>query len=148
MEITEVRTDGKATSTGPYMHRMVERYYMDMAPYASLSFPEIFDLIKSIPYRPDPPDVETLMRPLYTMRMEGTGGDCDDKAIALASWCKLHRIPYRFVAARRPDRDVLHHVYAEVCIYGKWMPADCTYSVNFPCVLREHYAEKIILPRG
>lgn len=148
MIISEVRTDGQARSTGPYMHRMVDQYYMDMAPYASLSLLEIFEVIKSLPYRPDPADAETLMRPRYTMAMQGFGGDCDDKAIALASWARLNRIPYRFVASRRYDRKALHHVYTELCIYGKWTPYDCTYSINQPGVHREKYAEKVILPRS
>jgi hypothetical protein len=58
------------------MRQVVDKYYTDMAPYASCSLIRIFDIIKNLPYRPDPVDVETLMRPAYTMTMRGTGGDC------------------------------------------------------------------------
>jgi len=58
------------------MRAMVKKYYLDMVEYASLSAIQMFTLIKNLPYRPDPPNVETLMRPSYTMTMRGYGGDC------------------------------------------------------------------------
>jgi len=145
MQIKYIETDGRAISTGPLMHDMVRRYYTDMEPYAHLSLFEIFDLIKNIPFRPDPPDVETLMRPSYTLNCQGTGGDCDDKSIALASWAYLKKIPYRFVAVRRPDKKDLHHVFPELYILGKWVHADPTYSFNTLGREREFYAERVII---
>jgi len=76
MKIYHITTDGKAASTGKVMRAMVEKYYLDMVPYASLSVIQVFNIIKNLPYRPDPPNVETLMRPSYTMSMRGYGGDC------------------------------------------------------------------------
>lgn len=145
MIVTRLQTDGRATSTGPLMRRMVDTYYKDMAPYAYLPLNEVFDLIKALPFRPDPPDAETLMRPQYTMNMQGWGGDCDDKAIALASYCKLTGIPWRFVAVRRHDRKFLHHVYCELYIKGRWISADPTYSFNTLGRDREEYAQKVII---
>lgn len=145
MIITIKKTDGLAASTGPLMHEMVRKYHNDMLPYASLSLPEVFDLIKSIPFRPDPPDVEVLMRPSYTMSMTGPGGDCDDKSIALASYAYLLNIPYRFVAVRRADKKELHHVYTELYINNKWIHADPTYSFNTLGRKREGYAEYQII---
>jgi len=132
MHVVNTETDGKATSTGPLMHYMVQRYYHDMMPYASLDMEEIFDTVKNIPYQADPDDAETIMRPLYTMQSVGSGGDCDDKAIAIASWALINRIPYRFVAVRAFGRPALHHVYAEIYKpnLGGWIPMDATYSVN------------------
>ena len=72
----KLQTDGRATSTGVLMRQVVEKYYQDMAPFASLSLLQMFDRIKNLPYRPDPDKVETLMRPRYTMNMQGSGGDC------------------------------------------------------------------------
>ena len=140
-----VETNGKANATGPYMHTMVQTYWRDMVPWGSLSLPQIFDRIKRIPYRPDPPTVETLMRPYYTMNMLGWGGDCDDKAIALASWAVINRMPYRFVAVRRADMPTLHHVYTELWDGRRWLPADATYSVNQLGREREQYAERVII---
>jgi len=143
--VTRTQTDGKATSTGPYMRSMVYAYHKDMVPWASLTLPEIFDTIKAIPFRPDPPNEETLMRPLYTMNGWGWGGDCDDKCICLASWAYLNAIPCRFVAVRRSDMPVLHHVVCELYIEGRWIHADPTYSFNTLGREREPYAEKVII---
>jgi transglutaminase-like putative cysteine protease len=123
-------TDGKATTTGVLMRKTVDTYYLDMAPYAHLSLIEVFNLIKRLPYRPDPERTETLMRPFYTLKGWGTGGDCDCKAIALASWARIQSIPYRFLAIRRPGKKVLHHVALELYINGVWLFADPTYSFN------------------
>lgn len=165
MVLTRTQTDGKATSTGNYMRFMVDKYYTDMIPYASLYLSDIFDIIKNIPFRPDPPDEETLMRPRYTMSMQGWGGDCDDKSIALASWAKLYggrawtpamvekpdlykppkEYDFRFVAVRRPDMDSLHHVFTEIYIKDRWIHADPTYPFNTLGRERERYAEYAII---
>lgn len=144
MEITNITTDGRATSTGKIMRDMVERYHTDMLPYVHLSIRQIFDLIKNLPYRSDPPNVETLMRPAYTMTMRGTGGDCDCKALALASYARLFMIPYRFIAIRRPGRKTLHHVAVELYYNNEWIFADPTYSFNVLGRKREE-AERVIL---
>jgi len=148
MKITTVSTNGKAVATGPFMHYMVRRYYEDMLPWAGCSLQEIYDIISNLPFRPDPPTEEMLMRPRYTMNMTGYGGDCDDKAIALASWAYLRGIPYRFVAVRKPGRKSLHHVYTELYTNGKWVTADCTYNINTLGHQREHYIQHVILPDG
>lgn len=121
---------------------------MDMAPYGSLSLSDVFDIIKAIPFRPDPITEETLMRPLYTMNMQGSGGDCDDKSIALASYCQLTGIPWRFVAVRRFDRQSLHHVFLECYLYGRWINADPTYRFNTLGRQREPYVERHVIGRS
>lgn len=146
MKVTTRFTNGKAVQTAPYMHEMVRRYHTDMMPWVGCSVQEIFDIIASLPFRPDPPDAETLMRPRYTMSMRGWGGDCDDKAIAMASWAVLKNIPYRFIAVRKATKPTLHHVYTELYINGRWVPADCTYNINTLGHLRERYVEFKILP--
>lgn len=145
MKLSTISTDGQAVHTGPWMHRMVRTYRNDMLPYAHLSLPDVFDLIKRIPFRPDPPDRELLQRPYYTMNHFGFGGDCDDKAICLACYCDLVGIGYRFVAVRRPDRDSLHHVFTELYIGDKWISADATYPFNSLGCERERYSERVII---
>ena len=144
MRTYKITTDGRATSTGRIMRQVVDRYYLDMAPYASLSLIEMFNRVKNLPYRPDPVDIETLMRPSYTMAMSGSGGDCDCKAITLASYAKLHSIPYRFVAIRRPGRKNLHHVALELYVSNRWLFCDPTYSFNVIGRTREE-AERVVM---
>lgn len=127
MKITTIQTDGKAVTTGQYMQYMVDRYCDDMLPYVELSLPEVFERIKAVPFVPDPVDRELLMRPAYLM---SGGGDCDDKCIALASYCKLVGFPCRFVAARRAGAPTLHHVFCEIFLNTLWVHADPTYLFN------------------
>jgi transglutaminase-like putative cysteine protease len=140
-----IRTDGKAKSTWPLMHLMVRKYHKDMIPYTYLTLTEIYEKIKCLPYRADPVDLETLMRPKYTMEMRGYGGDCDDKAIALASWAYCMNIPYRFLAVRKKDKKNLHHVYPELYISGRWVTCDPTYSFNCLGRTNDEYVEKVII---
>lgn len=131
-----------------------------MIPYSNFSLPEIFDFLKNIPFRPDPVYEETLQRPLYTITGHGPGGDCDDKAIALASWawCQGGR-PYtiqgddifspgqydfRFIAAKRKNRKTLHHVYTELYINNRWVPVDPTYFFNI-LGRKENYETTVII---
>lgn len=139
------------------MRQMVDKYYHDMSPYAHFTLREIFNAIKSIPFRPDPEDAETLQRPAYTMNQSGLGGDCDDKCIALASWLKLKgggynpndvpakKYDYRFVAVRRADYPCLHHVFCELYIMDRWIHADPTYKFNTLGREREQYNEYVII---
>lgn len=146
-----IRTGGSATETGRAMHYMVGRFHTDMIPYIHYSLYEIFSIIAHIPYAPDPKD-ETLQRPFYTMHQLGSGGDCDDKAIALASWACLvlspdpvTRIPYRFIAARAKGRPSMHHVYTDIFCDGKYIHADATYNFNCLGCPRVKYAETRII---
>ena len=132
-----------ARHTGKVMHQMVKKYYRDMEPYVGLSFQEMFDVLKNIPFHPDPPMIEVLKRPFYTMHQIGPGGDCDDKAIAMASYAKLMGIPYRFKGVGRKNpkykRILLTHVFTELYINREWIIADCTYSFNILGMVREKY---------
>ena len=145
MKVSHVQTDGAAVSTGNLMHQMVELYCGDMLPYAHRDINEVFDIVKSVPFKPDPDEFETLQRPAYTMGECGWGGDCDDKCIALASYCRLVGIPYNFVAVRRKDQETLHHVLCYVYIGTKWVQADPTYSFNSLGHEREAYQEYVTI---
>jgi transglutaminase-like putative cysteine protease len=142
MQETIKETDGDVRKTGRLMHQMVRTYYQDMMPYCHLSPQEIFDLVKALPYRDDPEDVEALMRPAYTMAGQGYGGDCDDRAIVIASYAVCAGIPYRFVAVRRADMPDFHHVYTELFIGSKWTILDVTYSFNIYGQARARYANE------
>lgn len=120
------------SQTSNEMYRLAFAWKEDMAPYASMSLSELFDKLKSIPFHPDPDDMEYLQRPWYTLGGYSRGGDCDDKAIATGAWANLHHIPFRFVAVQiegNPTND-LHHVYTELYIQEKWIPFDPTYAFN------------------
>lgn len=112
------------------MKALVKMYARDMAPYATMSLLQMFDMVKMIPYIPDPKGVETLHRPLFTMKQwyPETGQDCDDKAIAIAAWAELNGIPWDFEIVARGQK--YHHVRAMMQINGKWWTVDPTYPRN------------------
>lgn len=140
---------GELTSleqTAREMYRLAWAWREDMGIYAASPLHEVFNLLKQIPYMPDPPDTEHLQRPFYTLNNMGAGGDCDDKAIAAGAWANLNRIPFRFVAvSKSPEKD-LHHVFTEMYINGEWIAFDPTYAFN---VLGRPvaYAKRVVLPR-
>lgn len=116
--------------TGAEMHRLALAFQEDMLPLAHLSIPELFDALRKLPYRNDPDSVEYLQRPYYTLIGQGSGGDCDDKAIAVAAYANLRNILYRFVAVSRTSEGDLHHVFTELFYDNQWHPMDVTYAFN------------------
>lgn len=123
-----------AWQTGRRMRWLVNNYYLDMALYASLSIQEIFDLVKKLPFRPDPQNNELVKRPKFTMERTGPGGDCDDKSICIAAWAKLNSIKWDFVAVgrKRPGkwRIPLTHVFVRLYYPNNALNIDATYSTN------------------
>lgn len=121
--------------TGKLMRELSVRYQNDVAEYGHLSLIQFYDLIKNIPYKPDPKKMEFLQRPYYTLKERGKGGDCDDKAICIGAYCALAKLPFRFVALGRKAGGRLHHVIIEVMIDNhlderRWVHLDATYSFN------------------
>lgn len=116
--------------TASNMYRIAFAWKEDMSPYASLNLQELFNLLKNIPFHADPIGTEYLQRPWFTLNQAGTGGDCDDKAIAVGAWCHLRGIKFRFVAVSRFANKPLHHVLTEMYLNGKWFEFDPTYSFN------------------
>ena len=115
--------------TATEMYRIASAWRDDMAPYASMSLHELFDMLKDIPFHPDPDETELLQRPFYTLTGAGPGGDCDDKAICAGAWCNLRGIRFRFVAVSR-SRAPLHHVFTELYLKDTWWNFDPTYAFN------------------
>jgi len=138
-----------AHQTGRAMHRLVNKFYTDMSPYAGLSYHEMYDIIKKIPFHADPPNMEVIKRPFYTMNQIGPGGDCDDKAIAMASYAKLVGIPYKFIGVGKKNpkykKILLSHVFTQLYISGDWINADCTYPFNILGKVRETYQRVEVL---
>jgi len=136
MKLTETLLKGGAKQTGQVMHRLVKDYYFDMMPLGTLPINEAFQKIAEIPFRPDPKGHELVQRPLFTLR---DGGDCDDKAICMASYAVINGLKYRFRAVGckngRNRKIPLTHVWTEVKIYNEgigvdWLICDCTYAHN------------------
>lgn len=147
MDFIYTNTDGSAQTTGRFMYQMVDTYHNDMVQFAAYTLLEIYDFIKNIPYTPDSETAEVLIRPALLLAGIPGAGDCDDKAIALASWAHLRGIAYRFISVRAYDKKQLHHVFPELYINGAWLTCDATY--NFNCIGRDRtpFCEYVVLTR-
>jgi len=134
--------------TGRQMHRIAWAWRGDLGGLNSMRLRDFFNMVKRIPYRPDPPGKEVIQRPWYTLRSLGTGGDCDDKAVVMGAWAHNHGVPFRFVAVSKSlDRD-LHHVYTEFHVAKNiWAPVDPTYAFNVLGRPMANYPKRVILTR-
>lgn len=121
MELTDVY------QTGREMRRLVENYWNDLGPWLNVSFLEYFNHVCELPYVPDPPEVETVSRPLYTLDPGYVPRDCDDKAVLLACWFHGNGRKSRFVASSTRYNRELHHTFIQI-VDGIYL--DATYK-NF-----------------
>jgi len=84
----------------------------------------LFDFVQNrIRYINDPRGIETLQTPLETLQLGA--GDCDDKAMLLATLAELAGYATRFVAIGN-DPERFSHVYIEVKWGDGWLPMDAT----------------------
>lgn len=128
--------------TGALMRRIAWECRADVGEWATLSPREFYNLLRKIPYRKDPPGMEYLQRPAYTMYGGGEGGDCDDKCLAYLSYVFCGWIgptepeagcpvgDYRIVAVSKNANSDLHHVHLECKIGKEWVHVDPTYPRN------------------
>lgn len=75
--------------------------------------------------------VDTLQTPRATLSI--LQGDCDDKAVLLASLLETIGYPTRFVVSATVPRQSYNHIYVEAFVpkLGRWIPLESSIS-NFP----------------
>lgn len=97
---------------------------------AKMTLQEYFNFIKNIPFKPDNKPVEYVARPYYLMKRNIGGLDCKKKTIMIASFLKLHGIPFQLIGSSiRPDKNI-HHIFTRARIRGRWRTVDATYPEN------------------
>ena len=114
--------------TAREMARICTTYAGDLGELAKMPLPRFFDLVRKLPYMPDPQHAETLSRPRYLLQKDYSFRDCDDKAILVGSWCYLNGHPFGFYASSIKPGGQLHHVWTVAQINGKNVVIDPTYS--------------------
>lgn len=134
LTVTKLHTKDQ---TAREMYRLVDRYAGDLnainaggAPLSAASLPAYYAAIRAIPYREDTRGVEVVTRPYIMLTAPGRGWDCKKKAIAIASWLKLHGIRYRFAAVSNRPNGEIHHVIVQAQIDNEWVDIDATYPRN------------------
>lgn len=81
-----------------------------------------------IAYIRDPITVETVQDPEATSRIHA--GDCDDHTGLMAALAASIGLPVRYVVLGITPDDC-RHIFCEIQIDGRWMPADTTTSMPF-----------------
>ena len=113
--------------TAKEMARICTQYAGDLGELAKMPLPRFFDLVRKLPYMPDPQNAETLSRPRYLLEKDFSFRDCDDKAILMGAWCYLNGHPFGFYASSLKPSRQLHHVWTVAKINGKNVILDPTY---------------------
>jgi hypothetical protein len=65
-----------------------KKYKNDLIDFQNKSFYDFYLFVKSLPYKADPKNIETLSRPFYTLNKNYSPRDCDDKTILICSYCE------------------------------------------------------------
>ena len=113
--------------TAAEMRRLSCRYCSDLGGWLCVPFLDYYRHICELPYYPDPPEVETVSRPLYTLMPDYSPRDCDDKSVLIASWLHAHGDPVRFVATSTKPDGTLCHVFVQM---QNGLLIDATYPQN------------------
>ncbi|EMO96273.1 hypothetical protein [Leptospira interrogans] len=116
---------GSYQDTVEDVFRIAYLYPQDLGEYLHKSIFELYNLIRSLPYCPDPPGLETVSRFKFTRLPWFPIRDCDDKTIPILSWAIYHNVPCRAVVCGQAVRP--HHIYPELSLNGHWLTVDATY---------------------
>ena len=116
--------------TGRLMRRIGTAFSGDTRPYLHMGLNGFFEHVRKIPYHKDPVNMEFLQRPTVTLKSQGPGGDCDDKAICMLAFCRESGITAKILAAGRFHGYPLHHTWIQGYIDGEWQDLDPTYAWN------------------
>lgn len=96
------------------MLKMAHDYFADCQEFAHLNLAEFYEVVKNLPYI-DYGVHEVIKRPCYTLR---EGGDCDNKAVLLASFCllKYPKMPQFYKVIQPENSKGFEHVYNAVVL--------------------------------
>ena len=97
-------------------------------PLSDFSLPAFFNFVRNIPYRKDGAPVEVVSRPYYILKHKDLGMDCKKKSLLLGAYCKLKKIPFRFVGTSNRKDKKIHHIFVQGLIDGEYKNLDATYS--------------------
>lgn len=113
--------------TAEEMRRLTCQYFSDLGGWLCVPFLDYYKHVCELPYYADPPEIETVSRPLYTLITDYSPRDCDDKSVLIAAWLHAHGDPKRFVATSTKKDGTLCHVFVQMY---NGLFVDATYPKN------------------
>ncbi|AKP27738.1 hypothetical protein [Leptospira interrogans] len=116
---------GSYVETVSDVFRFAYQYPQDLGIYLEKNIYDLYNFVRSLPYRADPPGIETISRFKFTRLPWFPIRDCDDKTIPILSWAIFHNVPCRAVVCGQAERP--HHIYPEISLNGHWHTVDATY---------------------
>lgn len=128
--VLKIRPLESPSNTAAEMRRIVEMYHDDIGAKKDLPLNEYYELVKALPYKPDPKGLEFVSRPRFTLDKNFPIRDCDDKAVLIGSYLYANGIPFRFEGSSKKNDGTLHHVYVIANMGGKELILDATYPYN------------------
>jgi transglutaminase-like putative cysteine protease len=130
------------------MGEMVRKYKDDVLLYAGMGPLEFFRMVAALPWVADAWNgqlAEVIKRPWYTLHKMWAGGDCDDKAVAMACYFEVNQIPWRFVCVGSDIKKPPTHVFCEADFGSGWVPMDATYPDNKAGLRMRNYPLVVVL---
>lgn len=123
-------------------------YLDDIKQFEHLSLLEFYNFVLNLQFISDGKETEILSRPKFSLDAKyKLARDCDDKTLAMVTYYRLKKIPFRIVVSGRKNKP--HHIYTEIMMgTNYWYPMDATYpKINkpgerlFPEIFREIYID-------
>jgi len=111
------------------VERLAGTYADDMKEFKDYTILQMFNFIsQNVEYKKDPPGIELVMRPLFTLKRGA--GDCDDKAVLFLAWCKLKNYKCGYSIVSQKKEKSYHHIFTYLIINNQIIDADATYHYN------------------
>lgn len=123
--------------------RLSTKYISDILPVKDLSILKFFDFLKSLRYHQDVYPVEILRRPGEILKIKEA--DCKKKTILALSYAKINNIPNRILTISTRKNRIIHHIFPQFLIGGKWVNYDATYP-NYKIAQTKFITNIIIYP--
>lgn len=114
------------------MKYLVEKYYLDLAPFADWAIDDFFDMVKNLPYRMEDKELQAqvLQRPRFSLERVSPYVACANKAILIGAFMKLKGIPFGFVVSSNDPRKNYSHVFNWIKLNNNRVIVDATYPEN------------------
>ena len=104
------------------------KHFRDLGFLLDTTLEQFFNFVRRIPYKMDSESWEIVARPAYLLdKNRFPALDCKKKSVLILAWLYAHGIPGRLVGISELPSKVIHHIFPQAFINGKWRNLDPTY---------------------